>query len=150
MQSSRLQIKAALTFVLAVLIAACAAPTAVVHDIDTNVPCPEWTTGQLGLAISVVPIAVPGTLIASEGAVPEYGIQARRISIAVKPPRAEVQAVTDLSDPQQLLLIPRQDLGNIPRMQKGLHSRGCKQIWLAAEHEKMILNMHQEMDRYLR
>ena len=88
MQSSRLQIKVALTFVLAALIAACAAPTAVVHDIDANVPCPEWTTGQLGLAISVVPIAVPGTLIVNEGAVPGYGIQARRISIAVKPPRA--------------------------------------------------------------
>jgi hypothetical protein len=92
MQSSRLQIKVALTFVLAVLIAACAAPTAVVHDIDTNVPCPDWTTGQLGLAISVVPIAVPGTLIVSEGAVPGYGIQARRISIAVKPPRAAASA----------------------------------------------------------
>jgi hypothetical protein len=92
MQSSRLQIKVALTFVLAVLIAACAAPTAVVHEIGTNVPCPEWTTGQLGLAISVVPIAVPETLIASEGAVPGYGIQARRISIAVKPPRAAASA----------------------------------------------------------
>jgi nitrite reductase/ring-hydroxylating ferredoxin subunit len=67
---------------------------------------------------------------------------------AVKPPRAEVEKVTDPSG--QLLLIPRQDLGNIPRMQKGLHSRGCKQIWLAAEHEKIILNMHQELDRYLR
>ncbi|MGO9932552.1 MAG: aromatic ring-hydroxylating oxygenase subunit alpha [Steroidobacteraceae bacterium] len=67
---------------------------------------------------------------------------------AIKPPRAQVQKVTDPSG--QLLLIPRQDLGNIPRMQKGLHSRGCKQIWLAAEHEKMILNMHQELDRYLR
>ncbi len=69
---------------------------------------------------------------------------------AVKPPRAEVQKVTDVTDPEQVLLIPRQDLHNIPRMQKGLHSRGCKQIWLAVEHEKMILNMHQELDRYLK
>jgi phenylpropionate dioxygenase-like ring-hydroxylating dioxygenase large terminal subunit len=69
---------------------------------------------------------------------------------AIKPPRAQVQKVTDTSDPEQVLMIPRQDLGNIPRMQKGLHSRGCKQIWLAAEHEKIILNMHQELDRYLR
>jgi hypothetical protein len=84
--------KVALTFVLAVLIAACAAPTAVVHDVDTNVPCPEWTNGHLGLAISVVPIVVPGTLTVSEGAVPGYGIQARRISIAVKPPRAAASA----------------------------------------------------------
>src|ERR1700689_3455212 len=88
MQSSRLQIKVPLTLVLAALITACAAPTAVVHDKDINVPCPEWTNGQLGLAISVVPIAVPATLNVSEGAVPGYGIQARRISIAVKPPRA--------------------------------------------------------------
>jgi hypothetical protein len=88
MQPSKLQIKAALTFVHAVLIAACAAPTAAVHDIDSNVPCPEWTSGQLGLTVSVVPIAVPGTLTVSEGAVSGYGIQARRISIAVKPPRA--------------------------------------------------------------
>lgn len=88
MQSSRLQVKVALTSMLAVLIAACAAPTAVVHDIDANVPCPEWTNGQMGLAISVVPIAVPKDFTEREGAVPGYGIQARRISIAVKPPRA--------------------------------------------------------------
>jgi phenylpropionate dioxygenase-like ring-hydroxylating dioxygenase large terminal subunit len=68
---------------------------------------------------------------------------------AVKPPRAKVQVATDVTDPEQVRLIPRQDLGNIPRMQKGLHSRGCKQIWLAVEQEKMILNMHQELDRYL-
>ena len=42
---------------------------------------------------------------------------------AIKPPRAVVQTVTDIADPEQVLLIPRQDLGNIPRMQKGLHSR---------------------------
>jgi hypothetical protein len=47
-------------------------------------------------------------------------------------------------------LIPRQDLGNIPRMQKGLHSSGIRHIWLASGHEKMILNMHQELDRYLK
>jgi hypothetical protein len=88
MQASRLQIKIALTIVLAVLITACAAPTAVVHHIDTNVACPEWTNGQLGLAISVAPIAVPATLKVSDGPVSGYGIQARRISVAVKPPRA--------------------------------------------------------------
>ena len=69
---------------------------------------------------------------------------------AVKPPRAQMQTVTDLGDPEQVRLIPRQDLGNIPRIQKGLHSRGCKQVWLAAEQEKLILNMHRELDRYLR
>jgi nitrite reductase/ring-hydroxylating ferredoxin subunit len=69
---------------------------------------------------------------------------------AETPPRAVVQQVTDVLDPEQVLPIPRQDLHNIPRMQRGLHSKGCKQIWLAADQEKMILNMHQEMDRYLK
>jgi len=74
----------------------------------------------------------------------------RSYPAAVKPPRATMQRVTDLHDPEQVRLIPRQDLGNIPRMQKGLHSRAMRQTWLASHHEKMILNMHQEMDRYLR
>jgi phenylpropionate dioxygenase-like ring-hydroxylating dioxygenase large terminal subunit len=69
---------------------------------------------------------------------------------AVTPPRAVVQQVTNIHDPEQVRLIPRQDLGNIPRMQKGLHSMAMRQTWLAANQEKIILNMHQEMDRYLR
>jgi phenylpropionate dioxygenase-like ring-hydroxylating dioxygenase large terminal subunit len=69
---------------------------------------------------------------------------------AVKPPRAVVQQVTNIHDPEQVLLIPRQDLGNIPRMQIGLHQKSMRQTWLAANQEKIILNMHQEMDRYLR
>ncbi len=64
-------------------------------------------------------------------------------------PRAVVQKMTDASDPEQFLQIPRQDFSNIPRIQKGLHTNGCKQVWLADYYEKMILNMHQEMDRYL-
>jgi phenylpropionate dioxygenase-like ring-hydroxylating dioxygenase large terminal subunit len=66
-----------------------------------------------------------------------------------KPPRATAERVTDLGDPNQLRLIPRQDLGNIPRIQKGLHSRGIRQTWLAANQERIILHMHQELDRYL-
>lgn len=69
---------------------------------------------------------------------------------AVTPPRAIQVQVTDPEDPEQVLPIPRQDLGNIPRMQRGLHSKGCKQIWLAVEQEKMILNMHHELDRFLK
>jgi phenylpropionate dioxygenase-like ring-hydroxylating dioxygenase large terminal subunit len=68
---------------------------------------------------------------------------------AVKPPRAVVQRVTDIDDPEQVLLIPRQDLGNIPRMQIGLLSGAMRQTWLASNQEKIILNMHQELDRYL-
>jgi phenylpropionate dioxygenase-like ring-hydroxylating dioxygenase large terminal subunit len=65
-------------------------------------------------------------------------------------PRPVVQEMTDASDPEQFLQIPRQDFSNIPRIQKGLHTSGFKQAWLADYYEKMILNMHQEMDRYLK
>jgi nitrite reductase/ring-hydroxylating ferredoxin subunit len=73
----------------------------------------------------------------------------RTYPAAVKPPRATPERITDLSDPEQLRLIPRQDLGNIPRMQQGLQSRACKQTWLASHYEQIILNMHQELDRYV-
>lgn len=76
-------------------------------------------------------------------------LSSRTYPAALTPPRATVQKVTDLSDPEQLRLIPRQDLGYIPRMRRGLHSRGCKQIWLANYYEQIILHMHQELDRYL-
>jgi phenylpropionate dioxygenase-like ring-hydroxylating dioxygenase large terminal subunit len=74
----------------------------------------------------------------------------RTYPAATKPPRASVERVTELGDPEQLRLIPRQDLGNIPRIQKGLHSRGIEHTWLASNQEKIILHMHQELDRYLR
>jgi len=76
-------------------------------------------------------------------------LSTRTLPAASKPTRATVQHVTDLLDPVQVRLIPRQDIGNIPRIQKGLHSRGIRQVWLAANQEKIILNMHQELDRYL-
>ena len=66
-----------------------------------------------------------------------------------KPARAEVQIATAADDPEQLGLIPRQDMSNIPRIQEGLRSRGMQQTWLASNQEKLILNMHQELDRYL-
>jgi phenylpropionate dioxygenase-like ring-hydroxylating dioxygenase large terminal subunit len=67
---------------------------------------------------------------------------------AVKPPRPIVEAVTDPE--HQLRLIPRQDLGNLPRIQKGLHSHAIRHVWLADHQERIISNMHQELDRYLR
>ena len=67
---------------------------------------------------------------------------------AVRPPRAMVEHVTDPE--RQLLLIPRQDLGNLPRVQKGLHSRSIRHVWLADNQERIISNMHQELDHYLR
>jgi phenylpropionate dioxygenase-like ring-hydroxylating dioxygenase large terminal subunit len=73
----------------------------------------------------------------------------RTLPSAQTPERAIVQRMTDAKDPAQFLRIPRQDFSNIPRIQKGLHTRGCKQIWLADYFEMMILNLHQEMDRYL-
>ncbi len=73
----------------------------------------------------------------------------RTLPAATKPPRAVITPVTDLTDPTQVLQIPRQDLGNIPRIQKGLRTKAIRHIWLANDQEKMIVNMHQELDRYL-
>ena len=77
-------------------------------------------------------------------------LSTRTLAADVKPPRVRIQHVTDINDPEQVLLIPRQDLGNIPRIQKGLHSRGIQHTWLASNQEKLIVNMHQELDRYLK
>jgi phenylpropionate dioxygenase-like ring-hydroxylating dioxygenase large terminal subunit len=77
-------------------------------------------------------------------------LSTRTLPADVKPPRVRVQQVSDINDPEQVLLIPRQDLGNIPRIQKGLHSRGIQHTWLASNQEKLIVNMHQELDRYLK
>lgn len=63
-------------------------------------------------------------------------------------PRAIVQAVAFERSGEDFLLIPQQNLSNIPRIQKGLH-QGMRQTWLASEQEKLILNMHRELDRYL-
>jgi phenylpropionate dioxygenase-like ring-hydroxylating dioxygenase large terminal subunit len=63
-----------------------------------------------------------------------------------KPARAVMERV-ERAD--QVGLIPQQDLSNIPRIQQGLHSKGMVQTWLAANQEKLILNMHQELDRYI-
>lgn len=63
------------------------------------------------------------------------------------PQKSEVEDVTDPKT--QLGLIPQQDLSNLPRIQEGLHSKGMKQVWLAENQEKLILNMHRELDRYL-
>jgi len=71
-------------------------------------------------------------------------------SAAEKPPRAVVRQMDDVSDPAQFLQIPRQDFSNLARMQKGLHTLGCKQIWMASYYEQLIMNLHREMDRYLR
>ncbi len=77
-------------------------------------------------------------------------LSTRTLPEDVKPQRATLQRVTDPTDPEQVRLIPRQDVGNIPRVQRGLHARGMHQVWLAANQEKVILGMHRELDRYLR
>jgi hypothetical protein len=64
--------------------------------------------------------------------------------------RATLTPVSDVSDPAQVYQIPRQDLGNLRRIQKGLHSRSIRQIWLASHHEKIIMGMHRELDSYLK
>lgn len=74
----------------------------------------------------------------------------RTLPAAAPRERASLTPVDDVSDPEQVRQIPRQDLGNLKRIQKGLHSNSIRQVWLASHHEKIILGMHQELDRYLK
>lgn len=55
----------------------------------------------------------------------------------------------DQDDTENLGLIPRQDLRNIEKQQRGLRSLGFKEMLLATEWESPISNMHIELDRYL-
>jgi len=61
----------------------------------------------------------------------------------------ERSMVEEVLDPNQVGLIPQQDLSNLPRVQIGLNSKAMNQVWLAENQESIILNMHQEEDRYL-
>jgi len=70
----------------------------------------------------------------------------KTVPAGVKTPRAMAEEVTD---PRQVGLIPQQDLSNLPRIQEGLHSKAMHQTWLASNQEKLILNMHQALDRFL-
>jgi phenylpropionate dioxygenase-like ring-hydroxylating dioxygenase large terminal subunit len=45
--------------------------------------------------------------------------------------------------------IPRQDISNMERQQKGLHSLSFRETRLATQWESIISNMHQELDRVL-
>jgi hypothetical protein len=53
------------------------------------------------------------------------------------------------NDAENLGQIPRQDISNMARQQKGLHSRSFREHRLATEWESIIANMHRELDRYL-
>lgn len=73
-------------------------------------------------------------------------ISVKTYAAGFETPRANVEEITS---PEQLGLIPQQDLANLPRIQEGLRSKGMKQTWLASNQEKLILNMHWEEDRWL-
>jgi phenylpropionate dioxygenase-like ring-hydroxylating dioxygenase large terminal subunit len=68
---------------------------------------------------------------------------------AESPPAPFTEEVDSL-DRGAWRLIPLQDFSNIPRIQKGLHSQGFEATILSERQEAGILNMHRELDRYLR
>jgi phenylpropionate dioxygenase-like ring-hydroxylating dioxygenase large terminal subunit len=65
------------------------------------------------------------------------------------PGRARVQGRYAKDDLDNWGLIPRQDMSNIERIQRGLHSRGFTESRLATQWERAVSNMHEELDRYL-
>ena len=65
------------------------------------------------------------------------------------PGRARLDGRYAKDDIENWGLIPRQDMSNIERIQRGLHSRGFRASRLATEWERAVSNMHEELDRYL-
>jgi hypothetical protein len=66
-----------------------------------------------------------------------------------EPERAELQGVFEPDDTENWGLIPRQDFSNVERQQRGLHTQGFEKMRMSTNVEKMILNMHEEIDRVL-
>jgi nitrite reductase/ring-hydroxylating ferredoxin subunit len=65
------------------------------------------------------------------------------------PPERPVRRRYEQDDAEHFGQIPRQDFGNIERQQRGLHARSFVATHLYPDNEKLISNMHQELDRYL-
>lgn len=63
-----------------------------------------------------------------------------------QPPPWKTQICTSISD---FSLIPSQDFISIPRVQKGLHSKGITHTLMGGRQEAEIWSMHRELDVYL-
>jgi len=66
-----------------------------------------------------------------------------------QPARASLKGRFASDDVDNWGLIPRQDMSNIERQQRGLHARSYQGPRLAIEWERAISNMHEEIDRYI-
>lgn len=64
-------------------------------------------------------------------------------------PAWQTEECNDLANADQFRLVPRQDFKNVPRQQRGMHSRAIESIILSERQEKIVLNMHREVDSYL-
>ena len=65
------------------------------------------------------------------------------------PGRARSEGRYAKDDTENWGLIPRQDMGNIERIQRGLHSRGFRDRGSRPSGSGPISNMHEELDRHL-
>jgi hypothetical protein len=63
--------------------------------------------------------------------------------------KATVEGRYAVDDAEHLGLIPRQDLSNMARQQRGIHSVSYTEHRLATEWESVIANMHHTLDRCL-
>ena len=64
-------------------------------------------------------------------------------------PEWKITEVTDPTDPDGFRLIPQQDISNVGRVQRGLHSRGISMVAFSDRQEITITNHHREMDRLI-
>jgi phenylpropionate dioxygenase-like ring-hydroxylating dioxygenase large terminal subunit len=69
--------------------------------------------------------------------------------VGAEPGRAQLQGRYDKDDTDNWGLIPRQDIANLERMQRGIRSQSMTEQRLSKMWEMTISNMHQELDRRL-
>jgi hypothetical protein len=68
---------------------------------------------------------------------------------SVDPPML-VRETAQSDDTEVWGTIPSQDFTNMPNVQTGLHSWGCRGLRLSRRQEMNLLNMQRELDRYVK
>jgi phenylpropionate dioxygenase-like ring-hydroxylating dioxygenase large terminal subunit len=134
------------------------------HAAQTGIPFPELTPEQRaeGTGVfSVFPNLVMLVSLANcfmyrarpDGDDPDsciFDMWALRLFPPTTDPPALERATAEFDDEDAWGVIPGQDFANMPEVQAGLHSWGCRGLRLSSRQEMNLLNMQRELDRYVR
>ena len=60
-----------------------------------------------------------------------------------------LRKTAEFDDKEAWGTVPSQDFSNLPKVQAGMHSWGCRGLRLSRRQEMNLLNMQRELDRYV-